>query len=251
MYRDIGVRVLGLDAYDPSYDDEIAAAGLSLNAEMSGEWNQVAALMRDEVIASLPDQNNLVAFMWQEPEVAGTTIAAYDLDETDRLSGEMTLEDDTWLVFIDMQPGAMWEHETMFVYVDADTLVYDIEYHQGYPVIDDYGMWNTDDMRQKTDYWIHPIEKNVNQENIFEKMGGDEEEDGDIEYIIDYGIDFKIEYDYDIVQTEEERQKGRFCGRRQFCMGMITHVPGFGQTGTRHHLPFRSSWKKQRKFPRR
>ena len=57
-------------------------------------WEEVASMVRSEVISDLSERNNLVAYMWEDPEPVGTEIAVHNIEEDDRKEELKTLVDD-------------------------------------------------------------------------------------------------------------------------------------------------------------
>lgn len=186
IYRDYAVRELGIAKYDTSYDSEIlgynsggsgtpkGSIGNSVNAaEPTGSYFRAGgALVSDyeaaiqivqELVGNHPNKDTLIAFMEPIPYASGSELAAYDFSSTNGKSDPETLQNDTWLAFIDNYPSAGWNHPTQFVLIDADTLEYEVRYEDSWPVVNNYSLWSHEQMRAQTEFWAYPTDGNLDR----------------------------------------------------------------------------------------
>ncbi len=199
VYREVTVRVLDVEKYEEKHDEAIAEKGIPEEGlkedgvegdrvetgstisegepeiktaeeisedemeKFAAERSRIAEKVRDEIIATHPNKDELVAFMWSVPYQKGDTIGVYDLDRPDYENHTETLAGDTWLVFLDLAPQAMWHHPTEFILIDAGTDELKLRKEEGYPIINGVGWWSTDEMRRDTDFWIYPTDGNTDR----------------------------------------------------------------------------------------
>jgi hypothetical protein len=102
------------------------------------KWGAIDILV-GEIIPPASDSARISAFMLSEPLTKGDTV-------TSESGTDYPIEASTWFIFIDDAPQAFYAHATRYVFLDAQTGSYDIVSESWPPLINNYSMWDTDNV---------------------------------------------------------------------------------------------------------
>lgn len=168
VYRDIVVTGLSVDKFERMLVDRLdeivevqPVSDVAVADSDSKQGNLVRAKVIDEVIEGHPLEDQLVAFMLDRPFKKGSTIGINDISSSTFQKDVQTLDSDTWLVFVDLAPSSMWGHETLFVFVNDKTLELEVKEADSFPMIDGVGIFRSQEMREITDLWVWPEDKDT------------------------------------------------------------------------------------------
>ncbi len=106
----------------------------------------------DLVVAEVVGENNYYVYMIDEPLSSGDTIT-FLRDEGDY---NLTVEEETWFFYVDTEPFAPFDHDTMFVLVSVNDATYSVYSETYHPVINDIYYWSTYEERLDPDNIAYP-----------------------------------------------------------------------------------------------
>ncbi len=115
----------------------LLTAGCARDEGPSGPLGRVI----DEVLAPLGlDEDNVLVYGMDDPLQPGDVVIPHGPE--DEPIGPREIERPTWMFWVDLEPGLNFAHETMFVYIDAESGELVTENHSWFPVVNDEPFWN-------------------------------------------------------------------------------------------------------------
>ena len=111
---------------------------------------QAIDIIVKEIIKPAELDHHTIVFLVKEPVHAGSRIWPYF---EDRKNHEITKP--TWFAWINDRPRADFAHDTRYVYLDAQTGIYDVKSERWWPVLDGQSLWMTDDEWRDRDLVIY------------------------------------------------------------------------------------------------
>jgi len=101
-------------------------------------WDAIEILV-GEIIPPAAAYERISAFMLSQPLQAGDVV-------TSDSGNDYPINASTWFIFIDDQPEAFFAHATRYVFMDAVTADYDIVNETWPPMINNFSMWDTQNL---------------------------------------------------------------------------------------------------------
>ena len=102
------------------------------------KWGAIDILV-SEIIPPAADDIPISAFMPSQMLKRGDMVTSED-------GTNYPIDKNTWFVFIDDAPQAFYAHATRYVFIDAKSGTYDIVNESWPPLINNYSMWDTDNV---------------------------------------------------------------------------------------------------------
>lgn len=105
-----------------------------------GKWDAIEILVK-EIIPPASAYERISAFMLSQPLRTGDVV-------TSASGGNYPINANTWFIFIDDQPEALFAHNTRYVFINARTAGYDIVNETWPPMINNFSMWDTQNLNR-------------------------------------------------------------------------------------------------------
>lgn len=123
-------------------------------------FEQATQLVLDEIVR--PDQltGPVIVFGWPQPLESGDRIHPYEKSGLEPFPDPTTIESPTWFFWIDDAPGAMYAHPNRFAFVAQDSGEVTVQDQEWWPVLNDDGLWITQDAYWNADNWVFSYQVN-------------------------------------------------------------------------------------------
>jgi len=110
----------------------------------------------DEVVIEVvivPEEltTDVVTFKWPEPLQEGDVVTP----SVSELGNEYRVSDTTWFYWINDYPYAMFAHDTRYVFVDAETLEYEVMVEKFPPALNGEEFWKVPEEFWNTENWVY------------------------------------------------------------------------------------------------
>lgn len=145
------IKAVAYDDSDSSYDELVTWVfnKASPQPEIT-QGEAIEILVNDEIIPSGGLWDDFIAFMHPEPLNPGDAVGPLYPSENITV-----LENTVWLVWIDDFPHLPLEHETRYVYIDANTGEISKKIERWNPVVNSVELWGTVDEYMDKTYWVY------------------------------------------------------------------------------------------------
>jgi PKD repeat protein len=139
LFTSPGIYTVSLTVTDNDGASDTYTANITVSSPPQiGKWDAIEILV-GEIIPPASSDEKISAFMLSEPLRAGDVV-------TSESGEDYPIDANTWFIFIDDQPEALFAHNVRYVFIDAKTADYDIANESWPPEINNFSMWDTQNL---------------------------------------------------------------------------------------------------------
>ncbi len=98
-------------------------------------------ILVSDIVTPASSQGNISAYMPSSPLKKGDIVSSESGEE-------YPIDDNTWFIFIDDNPGAFFAHDCRYVFMDTTTMSWDVVHESWPPEINGVSMWDEDKLNR-------------------------------------------------------------------------------------------------------
>lgn len=144
------IKVVAYDDTGNTGEEELSVLIFNAGTPTEITKDEAIEILMSKIMRPSSSTKRISAFMLLQPLQKNDVVSSES-------GSESTIKSNTWFVFIDDNPSALYAHGTRYAFIDAKTAAYDIFDEMWSPLINNVSMWDTKNLSRGYLIEIYPI----------------------------------------------------------------------------------------------